>query len=102
VQPGYVFSDEERNPGIDHQCAVTIQDERNDPMSHERHVYELDTDALMATLQTMLRRNGIDVREQIPAGVWWLHSDQPRDAIRRELTDIFGQIVSGSLREIEQ
>jgi hypothetical protein len=97
-----VFPDEEWNPGIDHQWAVTIQDERNDPMSHERHVYELDTDALLATLQAMLRRNGIDAREQIPAGVWWLHSDQPRDAIGRELTDIFRQVVSKSLREIEQ
>jgi hypothetical protein len=71
-------------------------------MKHGGRVYELDTDALLAKLQAMLRQNGIDVREQIPAGVWWFHSDQRRDAIGRRLTEIFGQMVSESLREIEQ
>ena len=102
MQPGYVFLEEERNPDIEQQCAITVQDERNDLMSHERHVYELDTDALLANLQAMLRQNGIDAREQIPAGVWWLHSDQRRDEIERRLTETFGQIVSESLREIDQ
>jgi hypothetical protein len=97
-----VFLDVERNAGSQHHCAITVQDERNDLMNHERRVYELDSDAVLANLQAMLRQSGIEVREQIPAGVWWFHSEQRRDAIERRLTEIFGQIVSESLREIQQ
>jgi hypothetical protein len=71
-------------------------------MNHGGRVYELDTDLLLADLQAMLRRNGIDVREGPPAGVWWFHSDEAADAIGRQTTELFGRIIAANLREIEQ
>lgn len=66
------------------------------------HVYELDTDTILAALQRKLLEDGVDVREQTPAGIWWFHTAQDKADVCRRTAEAFRQVMAGHLAEVEQ
>jgi hypothetical protein len=71
-------------------------------MNERLRVYELDTDELMAQVESTLVQRGYDVREQIPAGVWWFRTDAEPEAAAEEIAGLFRDLVVAHLRTVEQ
>ncbi len=71
-------------------------------MQAPQHVYELDTDALMAGLQRALEERGYEVIEQAPAGVWWLTTGHEPSVAAGELAAILKRLIAERMQEVEQ
>ncbi len=71
-------------------------------MNEDLTVYELDTDDIMRTVETELPERGYDVREQVPAGVWWFATDKDPETVAAEIGDLFRTLIVDRLRRIER
>ncbi len=71
-------------------------------MEPQQHVYELDTDALMADLQRALEERGYEVVERAPAGVWWLTTGHTPNVAAGELAEITQRLIAERMQEVEQ
>lgn len=69
-------------------------------MNEELNVYELDTDALMTDIEEELTIRGYDVREQVPAGVWWFRTEKMRDEACQEIGALFERMVQSRLHPV--
>jgi hypothetical protein len=64
-------------------------------------VYELDVDSLVAQLRDVLAERGVEVTEQVPAGLWWLRGPSAPNAARQTLETAFSELLSQCLRPVE-
>ncbi|MDQ2743698.1 MAG: hypothetical protein M3Z66_15590 [Chloroflexota bacterium] len=71
-------------------------------MQAPQHVYELDTDALMAELQRALEERGYEVIERAPAGVWWLTTVHDSSTAAGEVAEIVKRLIAERMQEVEQ
>ena len=71
-------------------------------MNEEGNVFELDIDDMMAEVERVLIDEGYDVREQVPAGVWWFRTDRGRDETTRDIVRALERALQESLRTIER
>ena len=66
------------------------------------HVYEFDTEAVLAGLSGALQSRGFEVIEGMPAGVWWLHSVEERDVAFAALAAALEEVVAANFREVPE
>jgi hypothetical protein len=71
-------------------------------MNEDLNVYELDIDAVMSDLESVLTDRGYDVREQVPAGVWWFKTDKSASETSGEIGRLVHELVTRRLRSVEQ
>ncbi len=71
-------------------------------MRLRRHVYELDTDALMADLQRALEEHGYEVIEKAPAGVWWLTTGHDSSTATGEVAELVKHLIAERMHEVQQ
>ncbi|HLJ66674.1 MAG TPA: hypothetical protein VKX16_04875 [Chloroflexota bacterium] len=71
-------------------------------MNEQQNVFELDVDDMMAELERLLTDRGYEVREQVPAGVWWFRTDRVLDETAGDIAVALEQSVRSNLRVIEQ
>lgn len=71
-------------------------------MEPRQHVYELDTDALLAALQGALEEHGYEVIEQAPTGVWWLTTGHDSSRATDEVAEIVKRLIAEQMQEVEQ
>ncbi len=71
-------------------------------MGPHQHVYELDTDALMAGLQHALEERSYEVVEQAPAGVWWLTTAHGPSTATGEVAELVSRLIAELMQEVEQ
>lgn len=71
-------------------------------MDGATRVYELDVEEVITDLVRALNDRGIDVVEQVPAGVWWFRTDEDRASLCRRMADAFHELVCAGLHDIPQ